>query len=703
MTLDQRSIALLKKVVHATSYVSPYEIMEDLKVSKRTVYYDVDKINYWLKNNGLEEMSYIRSAGFYLSEDSKKRIKEKLGHLNKQQYEFSPKERTAWTAIFILSKETPVFLSDLMDKLNVSRSTLLADIKQLKEQLEHFKVELKFKKNTGYYFSGDEQNIRKVLVYFLSQVLTTRNWKEILSELPLTALQEQKLSPNRFMETGLEEIFSILSKAEAFIGVRFADEVIQTLSVHLFSFIKRLSQGQQVQMDRIEKEVIRETREYEASKLIAEKIENVFGIKVPEDEVYYIATYLLGAKVSDSPSSDVGNQDIFNLKVIIKHMVDDFQRYACVVFEKRADLERNLFIHLKPAYFRIKYGIDPENPLTESVKTKYSDIFNLTKKVVHHFEYVLGKPISADEIAYIAMHFGGWIVKEGVVVQSRKKALVVCSSGIGTSRILQKQIEELIPTIDVKKAITVREYENANLEGIDFVFSTVPIEDKGVSVYLVNPILTDTEKASLLNQIQSSGKPKTENVEALMDIIKKHAQIHHEQALYQELKDYFQIKHTAEREVRRKPMLNEILTKDKIQFEDKIENWQEAIRKAAQPLLADECITPEYIDAMIKNVDTLGPYIVIAPGIALPHARHEDGVKKIGMSFMRLKESCAFSEKPEHQVKLIFVLAAIDNETHLKALSQFSMMMSDATNVEKLQNASTVSEVLEVINQYSNL
>lgn len=129
--------------------------------------------------------------------------------------------------------------------------------------------------------------------------------------------------------------------------------------------------------------------------------------------------------------------------------------------------------------------------------------------------------ISNDEVAYIAMHFGGWIAQEGVKVESRKKAIVVCASGIGTSRILQKQIEDLVPTVDVVRAVTVREYEKTSLTGLDFVISTTPIEQKNVPVFVVNPILNNAEKASLLKLIHTTSEiTKSDNIESLLTIIK---------------------------------------------------------------------------------------------------------------------------------------------------------------------------------------
>jgi mannitol operon transcriptional antiterminator len=702
LSLDQRGISILNKVIHAPSHVSPAELMEELKVSKRTVYYDVDKVNDWLKENGLESLQYVRSAGFSISDNGKQRVKDKLAHLaGEMNYEFSPKERVAWAAILILTREADIFLQHLLDKLNVSRSTMLTDIKQLKSQLSHFQLELKFHKSSGYFIAGKEQDKRKMLVYFLSQVLTNQGWQELLSEVQLTVHQEKPLKPDLFVQSDIDLIYEIVNESEPITGVRYTDEVMQTLSVHLFLLMKRFNQGKYIFIDPVEKEVIKRTKEYEAARYICHKFESVFNLVVPDDEIFYITTYFLGAKISEYSPTDVENHDLADLKQIITNMVDDFQKFACVFFENRQDLERNLFIHLKPAYFRMKYGIELDNPLAETVQHTYQDLFVLTKKVVHHFEYVLGKPISDDEVAYIAMHFGGWIDKEGYNVEGRKKAVVVCASGIGTSRILQKQIEDLMPKVDVVEVLTVREYEKMDLNGIEFVFSTTPIVKKSVPVFVVNPILNEAEKASLLKQINTSSEPeKPANIEALMRIIRKHADIQNEQELYQELKSYYQVKKEVKREVDQKPMLNELLTVDKIQFVNEVNSWQEALQVACEPLIADESITQDYVEAMIENVNALGPYIVIAPGIALPHARPEAGVNKLGMSFLQLKKPCSFSEKPEHQVTLFFVLAAIDNETHLKALSQLSTMLSDANNLDKLRTAES-ADVQVIIDQYS--
>ena len=93
-------------------------------------------------------------------------------------------------------------------------------------------------------------------------------------------------------------------------------------------------------------------------------------------------------------------------------------------------------LHLKPAYYRIKYGIKLENTLRDSVKKTYPEVFHITKLVMKHFEELIEQPIDENEVAFIATHFGGWLRKEGVVLDNRqKRLLIVCTNGLGTSKV----------------------------------------------------------------------------------------------------------------------------------------------------------------------------------------------------------------------------------------------------------------------------
>lgn len=141
-------------------------------------------------------------------------------------------------------------------------------------------------------------------------------------------------------------------------------------------------------------------------------------------------------------------------------------------------------------------------------------------------------------------------------------------------------------------------------------------------------------------------------------------------------------------------MLKKMLEKN-INVKNNVSDWKEAIKVAARPLKEGGFIKEEYIDAMIGNVVKNGPYIVIMPGLAIPHSRPEDGVLKTGMSFLKLDESVEFPEGKD--VKLLFVLAANDSNTHLELISELTDLLMEDDAMEKLSSAKSKEEVLACI------
>jgi len=131
-------------------------------------------------------------------------------------------------------------------------------------------------------------------------------------------------------------------------------------------------------------------------------------------------------------------------------------------------------------------------------------------------------------------------------------------------------------------------------------------------------------------------------------------------------------------------MFKELIEKKRYSFHESFATWQDAVRAACQPLLTDKTIEAEYIDAIIEKVTELGPYIVIAPNICIPHAQEGVGVNDTAVCFMKTEESVHFSDNSEHDAKLFFVLASVDNAVHLENLCELSECLSDEEFVNKL-------------------
>ena len=113
-------------------------------------------------------------------------------------------------------------------------------------------------------------------------------------------------------------------------------------------------------------------------------------------------------------------------------------------------------------------------------------------------------------------------------------------------------------------------------------------------------------------------------------------------------------------------MFKELVDKKRYSFHTSFSTWQDAVKAACQPLLLDGTIEPSYPDEIIKKVTELGPYIVIAPNICIPHAQEGVGVNDTAICFMKTDIPVHFSSNPEHDARLFFVLSSTDNNIHLK-------------------------------------
>lgn len=141
-------------------------------------------------------------------------------------------------------------------------------------------------------------------------------------------------------------------------------------------------------------------------------------------------------------------------------------------------------------------------------------------------------------------------------------------------------------------------------------------------------------------------------------------------------------------------MLKSYLTKDVIQLNIEVEDWEGAVRAGGQLLLDAEKCAPEYIDAMVRTVHEMGPYMVLAPGLALAHARPEDGTKQVGLSLITLKTPVPFGSQANDPVELVISFCAVDRESHVEVLKALADFLSKEDNQYLLREALTVDEVL---------
>lgn len=94
-------------------------------------------------------------------------------------------------------------------------------------------------------------------------------------------------------------------------------------------------------------------------------------------------------------------------------------------------------------------------------------------------------------------------------------------------------------------------------------------------------------------------------------------------------------------------------------------------------LLASGAIEARYYDAIIHKINELGPYIILAPGLAMPHARPEEGVKRTAFALVTLKEPVYFEGESEG-VSVFITLAGSDNDEHMRGIVDITQLVEDS-------------------------
>lgn len=122
-----------------------------------------------------------------------------------------------------------------------------------------------------------------------------------------------------------------------------------------------------------------------------------------------------------------------------------------------------------------------------------------------------------------------------------------------------------------------------------------------------------------------------------------------------------------------------------------------AIEAAGNLLLQEGFIEESYIEAMKDAYKKNGPYFVLAPHIAIPHARPEDGVNEASVSFIQLKEPVVFGHASNDPVQLVFSLGASSSDEHLTLLKKLTVLLNNAENINKLMNATSYDDIKNIL------
>ena len=140
-------------------------------------------------------------------------------------------------------------------------------------------------------------------------------------------------------------------------------------------------------------------------------------------------------------------------------------------------------------------------------------------------------------------------------------------------------------------------------------------------------------------------------------------------------------------------LLQDLLSEDNVSFRYPAETWEDVIRHGGQLMVDAGFTDPTYTEAMIDVVRDMGPYIVLAPGLAMPHARPEVGAKQVGAALVTLEKPIDFGSPENDPVSVAIFLCAPNKDEHIQLLTDIATLFEDEEFLDAAVNFESIEDV----------
>ena len=670
--LEKSQKEFLKLLLENENPQSIQSIQDQLDISRRTVYYIVNKINDIFYELRMEPINNKRGHGYYLTADQKK-VVDSILHSDRTLQNLSPDERVHYLICWMMYPKTNIHIENIMELFDISRNSVFNDLKDLKSEIEKYDVSLYFDIKNGYMINGQVFSKRALLLYYLKILLKKIHYKSIefldVSEVETFYSRLQQISlkmHNEYDDYNLLAIACLLNIVH-YVDVKFDFSILE---------LRDLEKTEELHM-----------------------IDKYFQ-DLNVHERLYLTIHLLGSKAGSVIRLDDSQRDI-QLFELALHLVDLFERQTSCDISEKNELVNSLYMHFKLSMYYYQLSIQISNTLLEDVKENYGNLYQMIKNLCESMDDEFPFILTDSEISYITMHFGGHLKQVQGKFYALIRVLIVCPSGISTSTLLKREVEDLYANVTVIAA-TAAENIAQYKENIDFIVSTIDL-DTDIPWIKVNAILTKDDKskiASMMSLNMQTYKLNKDNFSGLFSIIQKYVDPTQMKNLKKDVYDYFREGNLIVDVVEEKQLrLKDIMYRDHLIHIDKDIMWDEAIRLASVPLLKTNIITENYINEMIGLVRDYGPYIVIKNRIAIAHAKTEAGANALGTALLINKKNIQFED--DLNIHYLFVISSSNPKEHLQILKDISMLASDDIDLNALLDKN-VDEIMEFIKKMVN-
>ncbi|HGY1811211.1 BglG family transcription antiterminator [Citrobacter braakii] len=470
--ITSRQNRLLKFLLSRKEYVTLLKIAEYLSVSEKTVQRDLRLLEQWLSEWKIS-IDKRAGAGVILSADNITDLlylDQLLGSEGDDADGMMNNSRRVKIASQLLS-ETPheTSINKLSERYFISSASIVNDLKVIESWITPLGLSL-IRSQSGTHIEGSESGVRQAMASLINGVINHNEPGSVIYS---------RLDPGSykalvhyfgeedvlFVQTLLQEMENDLCWSLGNALPR-KEESITSCDENIFSIASRMIQH----------------------------IEKRIAHPLPEDEVWFIYQYIISSGMVIEEHNDVsviGHMHSSDEARLITHrLIATFAEMVDCDLSQDTALYDGLLIHIKPLINRLNYQIRIRNPLLEDIKGELQDVWRLTQCAVNRVFSGWGeRAVSDDEVGYLTVHFQAAMERQ----IARKRVLLVCSTGIGTSHLLKSRILRAFPDWTIVGVVSAGSLPSVLTDDIELVVSTINLPAVAMPVVYVTAFFNDAD------------------------------------------------------------------------------------------------------------------------------------------------------------------------------------------------------------------
>ena len=460
-------------------------ISDELHISSRSIQRELPTVEKWLTAKGFRFVRK-RSVGLFLDEPDDRR-RELLTLLDATGTDIPSADdrhnRQRQLLHALLFAREPVKSLTFMDQFGISEGTLTSDLNQIEKWFDKYHLRLVRRQGLGIFLTGSETARR--------QAVTSH-------------LKDQKAIPEaEISESITDSVAQIVSDGARTLHLNLSDNGYLRLNIYLSYSVCRIRQGEYITAEEAAFEDLTMEPEFAVAEYLMQKLRQTFRLPIIESETRYLAIFLTGIRIWSAEQRDLTSKRDFDVHQITLALIQNVSEILDIDFGSDPQLARELGMHIQPAIGRIRAGIPIENPLLEDIQNRYDEIYQACTAGCISLSASYGLPsFPPSEVGFISIYFSMALDRRAKLAR-RISVIIVCPTGIGSSRLLAENLHKAYPDLDIRGTTSAFHIDPEELaqNDIDLIISTVRLDTTYRYIY-VSPLLNRQDRMLLDSKFQ---------------------------------------------------------------------------------------------------------------------------------------------------------------------------------------------------------